>query len=46
MLIFLVLHLLNHGAEVDGADMGEVDGAVGAVSEDLWMKTQKLHQKI
>ena len=46
MLLFLALHLLNHGDEVDGVDVEEVDGEVGDVSDDLWMKTQKSLQKI
>ena len=46
MLLFLALHLLNHGDEVDGVDVEEVDGEVGDVSDELWMKPQKLFQKI
>ena len=43
--------LLNHGDEVDGVDvevvdMEEVDGEVGDVSDELWMKPPKLLQKI
>ena len=46
MLLFLALYLLSLGDEVDGVDVEEVDGEVGDVSDDLWMKPQKLLQKI
>ena len=51
MQLFLALHLLNLGDEADGADMEEVDmeevdGEVGDVSDVLWMKPQRLLQKI